>query len=203
MAGGSKISSTALAEKARRDPALVPYLLDALNSKGPARFKAAKDLSLIATADPEILYPHFDDLAVLLKSHSSVLLWNGLIILGRLAAVDPERKFDGVIDEYFSHVSDGKLVTAANVIIGSGVILKARLDLYDRIITEIIKVDGIPLPTTECREVIRGRVLEVIKDCRDAVAGDERVTSFIRRCAGSSRPSTRRKAEELMLELAI
>ncbi|MEL7562065.1 hypothetical protein [Dehalogenimonas sp. 4OHTPN] len=203
MARSTKPTSAALAEKARRDPAIIPSLLDALNGAGPARFKAAKDLSLISAAEPGLLYPHFDDFTALLNSASSVLLWNGLIIVGRLAAADPWRRFDVVIDEYFSHLWDGKLVTSANVIARSGAIAAVRPDLYDRIIFEILRVDSVPLPTKECREVIRGRALEALQDCRDAVAGDERVAYFIRRCAESPRPSTRRKAEDLIQKLGV
>lgn len=191
------------AENARRDPALIPQLVSALGSKGTDRFAAAKDLGLIAREAPDLVYPYWNAFTALLESPSSVSLWNGLIILSYLVEVDSERRFDGVIDRYITHLWDGKLVNAANVILGSGRILKARPDFYDRIITVLVKVDRIPLPTDECHEVIRGHVLRVIGDCSNLVNGDERVAYFVRHCTKSSRPSTRRKAEELVQRLGI
>jgi hypothetical protein len=190
-------------EKAQRDPARIPRLISALGANGAGRFAVAKELGLIAKEAPNLVYPYWNTFAALLESTSSVLLWNGLIILSSLVEVDSERRFDSVVERYLSHLRDRKLVNAANVIVGCGRILTARPDLYDRIITELVNVDRIPLPTDECHEVIRGHVLAVIGDCRDLVNGDERVAYFVRRCSQSSRPSTRKKAEELIQRLGI
>ncbi len=190
------------AEEARRNPS-IPELLATLGSKSTVRFKAAKELGLIAKENPDALFPHFDALAALLDNPSSVLLWNGLIILAQLSRVDSERRFDAIFDRYFSHLWDGKLVTAANVVGGAGVIARARPDLAGRIITEILNVDQISLPTDECHEVIRGEALLAFGDCIDVVKGDSRVMGFARRCLLSTRPSTRKKAEDLLRKLGI
>ena len=191
------------AEEAHRNPSLIPELLATLGSKSTARFKAAKELSLIAKDAPDLLYPHFDTFAALLDSPSSVLLWNGLIILGQLSTVDSERRFDTIFDRYFSHLWDGKLVTAANVVSGSGAIARARPEMADRVITEILNIDQISLPTDECHEVIRGEALLAFGDCIEVAKGDARVTEFTRRCLESTRPATRKKAEDLLNRLGI
>jgi hypothetical protein len=176
-------------------------LLSTLNIKGVGRFKAAKELSIIAKEHPDTLYGHFNALAELLDSSSSVLLWNGLLILGSLARVDNQHRLDKIIDKYLSHLWDKKLVTAANVVIGAGQIMRFRPDLLEQILPNVLKVDDIPLPTVECHQVIRSHVLSAFANCFESIKDNRRVFEFTQRCAESNRPATRKKAEELLRSL--
>ncbi len=181
-----------------RDPALVRSLLAALGGQGAARLKAANRLQLISEADPRVLYPHFRTFAGLLDSSSSVLLWNGIIILSRLATVDREKQFDSVLDRYYAHLWDGKLVTAANILGNSGRIAASRPDLADRITAQLLNVDLIPLPTTECREVARGHVLAAFAQYPGILGQDRAALDFVVRCSSSHRAAVRRQAEALL-----
>lgn len=184
------------------DPSLVSSLIGSLNIEGTERFKAAKELSFIAKEHPNTLYAYFDSLAKLLDSRSSVLLWNGLLILGYLAPVDTQHRLDLIIEKYLLHLQDKKLVTAANVVIGAGQILLFRPDLTERILPQMLSVDEIPLPTYECHQVIRGHVLSAFIDCVEGLKDDSRVLMFAQKCTQSYRPSTRKKAQELIQKLS-
>lgn len=185
-------------QQVSKDPDCIQSLIKTLGDKGTARFAAAKKLQLISRSDPSLLYDDYEVFAKLLDSSSSVLLWNGIIILSYLAAVDTGRRFDGVFDNYYGHLWDGKLVTAANILAGSGRIARCRPDLAERITAELLKVDDIPLPTAECREVARNHVLSSFAEYLPALKTHRPAQDFIARCAGSHRPAAKKRAEELL-----
>jgi hypothetical protein len=180
------------------DPVLIQSLIAALNDKTAARLKASKQLQLISQANPSLLYPHFEVFAKLLDNKSSVLLWNGIIILSYLVSVDKADKFDAILDKYYGHLWDGKLVTAANIFASSGRIACSRPDLASRITSELLKVDNIPLPTSECREVARNHVLTSFAEYLDMLRDNQQVKDFIIRCTSSHRPAVKRRAEALI-----
>lgn len=180
------------------EPNLLQSLITTLGDKGTARLGAAKKLQLISQANPSLLYPHFDVFAKLLDNPSSVMLWNGIIILSHLVSVDTEKRFDDVFNSYYRHLWDGKLVTAANILGSSGRIAQHRPDLACRITTEILKVDDIPFPTAECREVARGHALSSLAEYLEVLSNNQSVRDFITRCTASHRPPVRRQAEELL-----
>ncbi|APV44094.1 hypothetical protein Dform_00740 [Dehalogenimonas formicexedens] len=188
-------------ERAHGDSSTIHALILSLHSDGAARFRAAKELNLIARDNPDLLYPRFEIFADLLDSRSSVLLWNGLLTLGYLARVDHLHRLDGIMDKYISHLWDSKLVTAANVVVGAGQILRFRPDLREIILPQLLRVDEIPLPTDECHQVIRGHVLSALTGCLDSVKDDNRIVEFALRCSQSNRLSTKKKAEELVRKL--
>ena len=180
------------------DSSVIPSLLKTLGEKGTERFRAAKQLQLISQSNPDLLYPHFDIFSGLLDSNSSVILWNGIIILSHLARVDVDRRFDTVFNKYYLHLWDGKLVTAANIIGSSGRIARYRPDLAARITEELLKVDIIPLPTLECREVARGHALNSLAEYPNFWLSSKTVHDFILRCSASHRPAVKKRAEELL-----
>ena len=197
-------ASTAIAELMARvssDPDAIPSMLATLNEKGTARYKAAKELQLISRANPALLYPYFQVFAKLLDSSSSVVLWNAIIILSNLIQVDTERRFDHIFDRYFSHLWDGKLVTAANILENSGRIAKNRPDIAETITQELLNVDRIPLPTPECREVARGKALTAFGEYTDILKRNRAAKDFVIRCTNSHRASVKKLAEGLIRKL--
>jgi len=182
------------------DPSDIPRLIKTLDEKSTARFKAAKELQIISLSDPAVLYPYFRVFSNLLDSKSGVLLWNGIIILSHLAKVDSAKGFDAIFDKYYQHLWDGKLVTAANILGSSGRIARFRHDLAGRITEELLKVDIIPLPTAECREVARGHVLVSLAEYPALWKSNSSVHDFILRCASSHRPAVKERAAALLTE---
>ena len=190
-----------LVQHVRSNPAHIQSLVETLGGKSADRFKAAKQLQLISQAEPSLLYPHFDVFAKLLDGNSSVLLWNSSIILSHLVAVDTRRRFDSLFNVYYGHLWDGKLVTAANILASSGRIARCRPDMAERITAELLKVDIIPLPTAECREVARGHVLTAFAEYPDVTTNNRPARDFVVRCTASHRPSVRKRAEMLLDEM--
>jgi hypothetical protein len=149
-----------------------------------------------------LLYPHFDFFGNLLDSQHRVIKWNAIFILANLAAVDSENRLDAFFDRYYRHLWDGDLITAANIVGASGKIAAARADLRDRITSELLKVDVIPLPTAECREIARGKALSAFAVYWPNPGENKSVNAFIQRCVHSPRPATRKRAEGLIKHLS-
>jgi hypothetical protein len=188
-----------LRELISNDFALIPSLIATLSTKSTDRFKAAKILQLISQIDPAVIYPYFEVFIKLLDSSSSVLLWNSIIIISYLVEVDTNHRFDNIFGIYYHRLWEGKLVTAANILASSGRIARCRPDLADKITAELLKVDDIPLPTPECREVARSHVLNSFAEYPELLKQNKTVKDFIARCATSHRPAVKKKAEELIL----
>jgi hypothetical protein len=114
--------------------------------------------------------------------------------------VDIEKRFDAVFERYYQHLWDGKLVTAANILGSSGRIARFRHDLAGRITEQLLKVDTIPLPTAECREVARGHVLVSLAEYSALWKSNSSVHDFILRCTSSHRPAVKERAAALLAE---
>ncbi len=188
--------------KAVKNPRMVEELLSGLSAPDSSKLARAKALNLLSERHPESLYLHYDFFVCLLDDPHRILKWNAIIILGNLAGVDSQRRFDTVFSAYFRHLRDGDLITAANLVGAAGKIARARPDLAGRITSEILDVEVIPLPTSECREIARGKALMAFGDNIDTFRGDSRVGEFARKCLGSRRPATRKKAEALIKKLS-
>jgi hypothetical protein len=184
-----------MAARAVDDPEYIDELIEGLSAPGSSKLRCAKALNLLSASHPALLYPHFEFFGRLLDSDHKILKWNAIMILGNLTGVDADRRFDAIFDKYYRHLWDGDLITAANVIGASGTIARARPDLSGRVTTEILKIDVIPLPTEECRQIVRGKAVTTLSEYIPAVRQNASVNDFVLKCLDSRRPATRKKAE--------
>lgn len=196
------MTAESMATRAVTDPSLIPGIIRGLASPTSLKLRCAKALNLISASQPELLYPHFDFFAGLLSSPHRILKWNAIFILSNLAVIDSLHKFEAVFGTYYDHIKDGDLITAANIATASKKIAAAKPDLRGRITKELLKVDTIPLPTDECREIARGKALEAFMHYPVEPDDNRFVNDFIKRCLSSRRPTTRKKAEKALNQLA-
>jgi len=190
-----------MVSKAVSDTSFIHTLISGLAAKDSSKLRRAKALNLLSARHPTLLYPHFDFFVSLLDNRHSILKWNAIIILSNLVAIDTKHEFDAVFDKYYHHLWDGDLITASNIIGASGKITSIRPDLRDRITAEILKVEAIPLPTSECREIARGKALLAFEECFDNLEDNKLIKEFLQGCLQSLRPATRKKAEKLAKKL--
>src|SRR5947208_2180510 len=127
---------------AQAQTADIAGLLAGLDS-GEARVKlaASKALRELSRPEPELLYPHFEVLAGLLRHENSILKWNATLTLANLARVDRQGKLDRMLDAYLAPIEGPVMITAANVIKGATVIAVAKPYLADRIAAHLIRVE--------------------------------------------------------------
>jgi hypothetical protein len=192
-----------MASAVEGNPALVAGLLSGLERNEPrVKNGCSKVLRVLAETYPETLLPHWDFIARLIESDNSFLRWDAIRVLACLAAVDPERRFDGIFRKYFQPVPGPVLITAANTV-GAARIAGARPDPAERIATEVLKVEHGSYQTAECRNIAIGQAVLSLDRFFPNLRRKRRVVEFVRRQLANSRPATRKKAERFLAKSSV
>ena len=85
------------------------------------------------SAASDIWYPCFDCFAALLQHKNSLVRNRAIAILAANARWDQEGKFDALLDEFLSHVTDQKPITARQCAAALPEIAEAKPELIPRI----------------------------------------------------------------------
>jgi hypothetical protein len=174
-------------------------LLAELSSDGArVRLSASKALRDLSEGAPELIYPHFDLFAGMLRNQNSVLRWNAIRLLGNLARVDAEGRLDRVIDEYLAPIRGPHLIDAANTMRGAAAIGAAKPHLADRIARHILKVEHADYGTPECTNVAIGHAIDALNRIYPGVTARRPVQLFASRQRENTRSATRKKAERFL-----
>jgi hypothetical protein len=191
-----------IAEKVLQDLSLIPEILLGISSgSSTARFKCAKMLSIISQAKPDVLYSNFEFFGNLLDSENNIIKWNAIDIIANLTRVDDSDKFDCIFIKYYKLLNEGSLITAAHVVENSGKIARAKPYLRERIVTEMLRVMEIPLPTSECRNIIAGKTIAIFSQYPELVKDKPAVVSFVTSQLNNTRNATRKKAGAFLRRL--
>ena len=197
--GKKGIRAEDLADKVSRNPDLLPEILDGVSSaEARVRFNSAKILRIISEKQPKILYSKIGFFIDLLDSENNILKWIAIDIIGNLASVDSENKFDSVFRKFFDLLSEESMITAGHVIDNSGKIAIAKPYLQDRITEELLKVEKIEYKTSECRNILLGKVISSFDQYIDQFDDKKKMISLVRRQLKNSRKATRAKAEKFL-----
>ena len=86
-------------------------------------------------------YSHFDEFAALLSHKNSLVRNRAISILTANARWDGEGKFDALLDEFLSHVTDVKPITARQCVAALPEIAEAKPELIPRIRTALEQAD--------------------------------------------------------------
>lgn len=165
---------------------------------GTERYTAGSALVAKATADPNRVYTHFDDIAALLRSESNIIKWCAIRAIAALAGADVDDKTSFLLDEYLAFIRCSKLVTAANAIAGAGRIAEAQPKLRARILDSLLQVEQLDFGTPECRNVAIGHALDALARLPAEVLRRRAIAQFVKRQQVNPRPSVARRAERLI-----
>jgi len=194
-----KNKAEALAIRVIKNPSSLSELLEGIYSeKAGIKFKSAKILRIISEERPERLYPKWDFFEKLLDSENNIIKWNAMDVIANLTRVDSRNRFDKIFRKFYGMLYEGSLITAAHVVGNSWKIAKAKPSLSSRITSELLKVEKIPLPTEECRNILKGHAILSFSEYFDQVKEKGKVKSFARRELKNSRNATRSKAEKFL-----
>lgn len=178
---------------------MIDELLRGLDSgKARIRYGAAKALRECSEQDPAQVYPHFDRFVALMEGDNTFLRWGSERILGNLAAVDREDKFDRVLDRFLAPISGHEMIGAANAIDAAAQIARAKPHLADHIATGLLKVRRADYATPECRNVAIGHALRSLDRFFQHVRDKGPVLAFARKQLDNPRQATRRHAERFL-----
>jgi len=197
--GRKGISKEKLAEQAAGKPELIQVLLNGLDDERAAtRYGCAKVLRLMSERRPEALYPYFDSYIALLEHNNRIMNWEGLHVIGNLAANDHENRVDRILDRYLALITGPVMISAANAVQGAGKIARAKPYLADRIATAILGVEQAEYRTAECRNVATGHAIESLDRFFEHIRNQRPVVEFIKRQLKNTRTSTRKKAAQFL-----
>jgi transcriptional regulator with XRE-family HTH domain len=191
-----------LAERATSSEELLSQFLAGVSSPtARVRFASAKALRMISEKKPYSLYQHWEFFVCLLDSENSILRWNAMDIIANLTPVDSRRRFEGLFNKFYGYLYKGSLITAGHVVDNSGKITKAIPELKDKITKELLKVEKVPLPTEECRNILIGKTISAFDAYSNKIRNNDEVIAFVKMQLNNPRKSTRAKAEKLWKKL--
>ena len=197
--GKKEVKVEDLAVRVLRKPDLLPEIFNGISSTNArTRFNSAKILRTISERNPKMLYSNFDFFTELLDSENRILKWIAMDVIGNLTSVDSENKFDRIFRKFYDLLSDESMVTAGHVIDNSGKIAIAKPYLQNKITEELFKVEKIQYKTSECRNILLGKVISSFVQYINQVNNRERMISLVKRQLKNSRKATRAKAEKFL-----
>jgi hypothetical protein len=188
-----------LIEEAIRNKELLHVLLHGISSpKSRIKFRSAKILRTVSERNPRILYSNWKFFAKLLDSENNILKWNAIDIIANLTQVDSDGRFNGLFKKFYGYLYEGNLITAGHVVDNSGTIALAKPELQDKITTELLKVEEVPLPTEECRNILIGKTIQAFGVYYDRTKDKDEIVSFVKKQLSNTRKATRTKAEKFL-----
>jgi len=191
-----------LAEEAIKNKELLHELFNGVSSVNPRiKFGSAKILRIISERNPKMLYPNMEFFVNLLDSENNILKWNAMDVIANLTVVDSHNKFNRLFNKFYSCLYEGSLITAGHVVDNSGTIALAKPELQEEITKELLKVEEIPLPTEECRNILFGKTMKTFEVYYDKIKEKDDVVSFVKRQLNNYRKATKAKAEKLLEKL--
>lgn len=196
--GIKEIKAEDLANKILRNLDLLPEIFNGISSANPRiKFKSAKILRVISEKNPKMLYSKMDFFINLLDSENNILKWIAIDVIGNLSSVDSKNKFDKIFKKFYDILSDESMITAGHVIDNSGKIARAKPHLQNKITKGLLKVEIIPR-SSECRNILLGKVILSFSQYIGQVDDKEKMISLVKRQLKNSRRATRAKAEKFL-----
>jgi len=191
-----------LAREAIKNKELLHELFNGISSANPRiKFGSAKILRIVSERNPKILYPSMEFFVNLLDNENNILKWNAMDIIANLTVVDSHNKFNRLFKKFYGYLYEGSLITAGHVVDNSGTIALAKPELQGEITKELLRVEEIPLPTEECRNILIGKTMKTFNVYYDKIKDKDEVISFVKRQLKNSRKATKDKAEKLLEKL--
>lgn len=162
------------------------------------KYGSLKDLMAAARIRPEAVYPHFDRFVELLKSQNNILKWSAIDVIGLLSKVDKENKVDAMVGKLTTLVKEGRLITANHAISALSAIASAKPKFKKKVARVLLKAEQYKYETTECKNIVLGKVIEAIRPIAAEVRSKDRIVSFVKRQTRNVRSSTRKKARQFL-----
>jgi len=188
-----------LSQKAEGDPELLLGAMDALGSVSPrTRVAASKLLCILSERSPETLYSQFESLSRVLRQERGILKRNAMIALANLAAVDHEKKFDAILDEYLAPISGPNLVESVCALRGAATIAQVKPELAGRITKSILGVENAEYASTAARNLAISHAITTLAELVPLLPDAHSVRLFLRRQAKNPRRITRNKARRFL-----
>jgi hypothetical protein len=158
-------------------------------------------LERVSQAQPDLLYPFWDEFAGLLAHPNSYHRDFGLVLLANLSGVDRDHHLDAVLDQYLLVLADPKFMTANCCLVHLKTILQNRSDLAVKILPTLLELPATsPYPEKQTA-LMMFDVLDILEIIYPPSATPAEVQQFIKAQTNSLSPKTRKKAKLLLSKL--
>lgn len=182
-----------------KNPNQLFVVLNGIFSENPRiKFRSAKVLRLISEKNPRLLYSKMDFFIDLLGNENKIIKWNAMDTIANLASVDSRNEFNKIFKKFYGLLYEGSLVTTSHVVDNSGKIARAKPNLQSKITNELLKIEKVPLPTKECKNILLGKTIVAFGMYLDQIQNKDKVVSFVKRQLTNPRSATKTNAEKFL-----
>ncbi len=160
------------------------------------RYAAFQFLLPISEENPETIYAYWDIFVEVLRMKAVANQFVAIPIIANLVKADTGHRFDVLFDEFYENLQHESPVVSPHIARVSGIILKARPDLQDKILNLLLTTDQ----TSQCRhkELLKSYVIEGLDEAFDVLNEKSRVIEYVKNQLNSDSPKTKKKAKEFL-----
>jgi hypothetical protein len=185
------------AEKTMKKPDMINHLLEGLLSKNETyRYNCFKVLNIVSEKKPGLLYPHWDFFIKHLRSDNHYHKMSAVLLIANLTAVDKDKKFEKIFDEYYNGLKSEKTVVPIYLMKASGIIVNNKPKLQGKIIDILLNVEKIH-PGKQV-ELVKAAVIESFSDFYKTAEKKHEIIGFVKKQLDSSSPKTRKTARDFI-----
>ncbi|MFX0049031.1 MAG: hypothetical protein ACFE8G_12810 [Candidatus Hermodarchaeota archaeon] len=187
-----------LVDIAIKDPKIIGTLISNLEVKDDTiRYNSHKVLLNVSLNHPEVLYPHWDSFAELIKSKNNFHKVIGIQILANLVRIDIKNKLDDIFDILIALIDAKSVMTAAHLAANLGKIAKRKPDLRKRITDVLLNIDKTH-HESDRKDLIKASVIESFNEYFNEIENKEEIIKFVETQLTSKSPKTRKVAEKFL-----
>jgi hypothetical protein len=187
-----------LAGGAADEPAALEGLLSAVGPERvaqPIREASAAALKLLATRRPELLMPHWDELAALLDCDNAYSRMIAVHVLALLAPADDEGRLAASLDRLYDHLGD-MVSVAGHVLQVAPQIARARPELRHRVTARILDLERLAKP--DRLGLLRSYAIEALDGYLEPGERTPEIMAFVAAGVSDDSPKTRKLAAEVL-----
>ena len=176
---------------------LILEYLDALTLKHQVYVENCfKVLNIISVNNPNLLYPHWDFFVNHMKSENNYHVTEAIIIISNLTAVDKQKKFEIIFDEFFENLKSEKTIVPMYLLKNSSRIVNNKPYLEDRITNILLDIEKIH-PGKQI-ELVKSALIESFSEYFDKSKNKEKIIGFVKKQLHSSSPKTKKTAKKFL-----
>jgi hypothetical protein len=177
---------------------LISEYLDALTLKHQIYVENCfKVLNIISENSPDFLYPHWDFFVNHMRSENNYHITHAIIIISNLTAVDVQKKFEDILDEFFDNLKSDKTIVPMYLLKYSSIIVNYKPYLEDKITNILIDIEKIH-PGKQI-ELIKSAVIESFSTYFNESKNKEKIIDFVKKQINSPSPKTKKTAKEFLI----
>ena len=176
--------------------------IEKLNSTdAKVKYAFAKEIVKIAAETPELIFEHYDDLMLHLSNKSDVIKWTAIDLIGYLSSADYSDKTEKMLPVLYDFVHGKSMITSNHAIFALGLIARNQPKFRPEVLQALLEVMNNEYKTADCKAIVMGNAIDVLKDFLDEVKLMPQAEEFARAAQECEREATRKKADSFMKKL--